>query len=141
MTTDLKFSLRQLAKAPSFTAIAILTLALGIGACTAMFSVVNSVLLRPIAYPQSDQLVIVRESYPPEYPVFSVSPPNFRDWETQNTVFTGMYAQRNSNLNLTGRGEPSRVFALHVTARYFEVLRAQPMLGRGIGPADVRLDA
>jgi putative ABC transport system permease protein len=141
MVSDLKFSLRQLTKSPGFTAIAVFTLALGIGACTAMFSVVNSVLLRPIAYPESERLVIIRESFPPQYPVFSVAPANFRDWEQQNTVFEAMYAQRNSTYALTGRGEPARVLALRVTGRYFDVIRTPAMLGRVFGPADDRPEA
>src|SRR5688572_8852771 len=112
----MKHAIRQLLKAPGFTAIAVLTLALGIGACTAIFSVVNSVLLRPIAYPDSDRILILRESRLPQYPSFSVSPANYLDWEKELTgVFESTYAANGASYNLTGTGEPVRVTGMRVT--------------------------
>lgn len=133
---DIRFALRQLAKAPGFTCIAVLTLALGVGACTAIFTVVNSVLLRPVEYPESERLLVIRESNLPQYPEFSVSPANYRDFAAQADALESSFAARSSSYNLTGRGEPSRVVAQRVTGRFFEVLKVQPMLGRGFGPAE-----
>src|SRR5688572_5215774 len=87
MLNDLRYAFRQLIKAPSFTAVAILTLALGIGACTAIFSVVNTVLLQPLDYPEPGRIVIIRETQLPQFPEFSVSPPNFLDWQKQTKSY------------------------------------------------------
>jgi putative ABC transport system permease protein len=130
MLSDLKQAFRQLVKNPGFTAIALVTLALGIGACTAIFSVVDSVLLRPMPYPESDRLVVLREAAPPESPVSSVAPGNFRSWEAGTNAFAGLYAQRSASFNLTGRGDPVRVSALRVTGQYFTALRTPAMIGR-----------
>ena len=115
---DLKFTLRQLAKAPGFTAIAVLTLALGIGACTAIFSVVNSVLLRPLDYPQPERILVLKETDLPDFPEFSVSPPNFLDWEKQTKSFSAIAAVSGAPLNLTSDGEPQRLFGQKATARF-----------------------
>ena len=133
---DIRFALRQLLKSPGFTVVAILTLALGIGACTAIFTVVNSVLLRPVAYPESERLMVIQETYPPEFPTFSVSPANFKDWTLQADLFESMYANRDGSFNLTGEGEPIRLTAARPTGRYFETLRVPPVLGRAFGPAE-----
>src|SRR5437773_12452005 len=92
MLNDLRYALRQLAKSPGFAAVTILTLALGIGACTAIFSVVNAVLLRPLDYPDPARLVVIRETQLPEFPEFSVSPPNYLDWEKQTKSFENLAA-------------------------------------------------
>jgi len=131
---DLKFALRQLWKYPGFSAVAILTLALGIGACTAIFSVVNAVLLRPLDFPDAHRLVVLRETNLPQFPEFSVSPANFRDWQQQADAFDGIYAVRNGSFNLTGDGDPIRVIAARVTAPYFETLGVQPIVGRTFRP-------
>ena len=94
MLSDLRFAARQLVKAPGFTAVALLTLGLGIGSCTCMFSVINSVLFRPLPYPNSDQLILIREQDPPQFPEFSVAPGNFFDWRAQSTVFQNLAAIR-----------------------------------------------
>src|SRR5262249_18487710 len=103
---DLKFALRQLWKYPGVSALAILTLALGIGACTAIFSVVNAVLLRPLEYQDANRLVIIRETFPPQFPEFTVAPANFLDWKKQADAFASIYAVRNASFNLTGDGDP-----------------------------------
>jgi putative ABC transport system permease protein len=131
---DLRFALRQLWKYPGFSAVAILTLALGIGACTAIFSVVNAVLLRPLDFPDAHRLVVLRETNLPQFPEFSVSPANFRDWQQQADAFDGIYAVRNGSFNLTGDGDPIRVIAARVTAPYFETLGVQPIVGRTFRP-------
>ncbi|HWA87462.1 MAG TPA: ABC transporter permease [Opitutus sp.] len=127
---DLRYAVRQLAKAPGFTAVAVLTLALGIGACTAIFSVVNSVLLRPLPYPESDRLVVVIETKLPEIPQFSVAPGNYFDWRERTTSFEQLAAVREFSYSLTGAGEPVRLEARRVTPNYFATLRIRPAIGR-----------
>jgi putative ABC transport system permease protein len=134
---DIKFASRQLVKNPGFTAIAVLTLALGIGACTAIFSVVNCVLLRPLAYPQSDRLVVVKETKLPRFPEFAVAPANYLDWRAQASGFNQLAALSDAYFNLTGMGEPVRVHARRATPNYFTTLRTRPMLGRDFTEAEV----
>src|SRR5881394_4087414 len=130
MLNDLRYALRQLIKAPSFTIVAILTIALGIGACTAIFSVVNVVLLRPLDYSEPDRIVTIRETQLPKFPEFSVSPPNYLDWEKQTKSYEYLAAFNSSRVNLTGDGEPQQLLALKATAHYFDVYGVRPILGR-----------
>ncbi|MBS0631481.1 MAG: ABC transporter permease [Verrucomicrobia bacterium] len=132
----MKHAFRQLLAAPGFTAIAILTLALGIGACTAIFSVVNGVLLRPLDYPGPGQLTVIKDSKLPEFPEFSSSPPNFLDWRKELKSFANLAAAAGAPLNLTGNGEPERLIGLKVTDRYFETFGVQPFLGRTFLPEE-----
>ncbi|HVU24028.1 MAG TPA: ABC transporter permease [Opitutus sp.] len=133
---DLRYALRQLAKSPGFTAVAVLTLALGIGACTAIFSVVNSVLLRPLPFPDSDRLVVVIETKLPEVPQFSVAPGNYFDWREHATSFEQLAAIRDASYSLTGSGEPVRLEARRVTPNYFSMLRVHPAIGRDFTAAE-----
>lgn len=133
---DLRFALRQLLKSPGFTLTAVLTLALGIGACTAIFSVVNGVLLRPLDYPEPDRIVVVKESNLPAYPEFSVSPPNFLDWQKQAKSFASLAAVGGQALNLTGDREPQRLIGAKITAQYFDVYGIKPILGRAFLPEE-----
>jgi putative ABC transport system permease protein len=133
---DLKFALRQLWKYPGFSVVAMLTLAIGIGACTAIFSVVNAVLLRPLNYPDADRLVVIRETNLPQFPEFSVAPANYLDWQKQSDVFANIYATRSGSFNLTGDGDPIRVIAGRVTASYFDTLGVKPLLGRTFKPEE-----
>ena len=129
---DLKFAFRQLLKNPGFTAVAVLTLALGIGANTAIFSVVNGVLLRPLPYPEPDRLIMIFESNPKGgSPKFSVAPPNFVDWRAQNQVFDNLAAVNVANYGLTGQDKPERILGARVSASLFKVLGVLPALGRG----------
>jgi putative ABC transport system permease protein len=133
---DVRFAVRQLAKAPGFTAVALLTLALGIGACTAIFSVVNSVLLRPLAYPEPDRLVVIRETNLPQFPEFSVAPGQYFDWQKQATSFASLAATRGGSANLTGLGEPLRLVTQRISANYFTTLGAHPAMGRDFLPVE-----
>jgi putative ABC transport system permease protein len=136
MLNDFRYALRQLIKAPSFTVVAILTLALGIGACTAIFSVVNVVLLRPLDYPNPERIMLIRETQLPKFPEFSVSPPNYLDWEKQTKSYDSIAAYSGAALNLTGEGEPQRLVGVKVTAHYFDVMGVKPVLGRMLLPEE-----
>ena len=133
---DLRFALRQLLKAPGFTAVAVLTLGLGIGACTAIFSVLNGVLLRPLDFPEPERIMVLRETNLPEFSEFTVSPPNYLDWEKQLKSFESIAAYNGAALNLTGDGEPQRLVGVKATARYFDVYGIKPVLGRTFLPAE-----
>src|SRR5256714_6831878 len=133
---DFRYALRQLIKSPSFTVVAIITLALGIGACTGIVSVVNVVLLRPLDYAQPDRTVVIRETQLPKFPEFSVSPPNYLDWEKQTKSYEYLAAYSGATLNLTGEGEPQRLIGLKVTAHYFDVYGVKPLLGRFLLPEE-----
>ena len=129
---DFRYALRMLRRSPGFTAVAVLTLALGIGANTAIFSVVNSVLIRPLPYHDPAGLVMVWEtnSLHPN-PHNTVSPPNFLDWQSRNTVFSGMAYIFDERDSLTGNGEPEEVVVQDVSANFFSVLGVTPILGPG----------
>jgi putative ABC transport system permease protein len=129
---DLRYSLRTLLKKPLFTIVAIITLALGIGANTAIFSVVNSVLLRSLPYKEANRLVMVWENNRTRGRATNViNPANFLDWQQQNTVFEGMSALYDSRFNLTGAGDPEEISGQVVSTNFFSLLGTQPMLGRG----------
>jgi predicted permease len=126
---DLQFGLRMLAKSPGFAAVAILTLALGIGANTALFSVVNGVLFNPLPYPQPEQLVTLHESKP-NFQSGSLSFPNFRDWRKDNTTFSMMGISRGYSFSLTGAGEPEQVQAQFISTDFLPMLGVKPVMGR-----------
>ena len=128
---DIKYAFRVLAKQPGVTFVAILTLALGIGANSAIFSAVNAVLLRPLPYDDPDRLVTLWEKRPAEGVMDNVvSPADFVDWSKMATSFDSMAAMTSVPADLTGVGEPVRLFAGAVTTRFFDVLRVNPLLGR-----------
>src|SRR5881296_1730817 len=126
---DLRYGLRMLAKNPGFTAVAVLTLALGIGANTAIFSVVDAVLLRPLTYPDSGQLVWLSERGP-DWSGGPISYPNFTDWMNQQSVFERFGVYRGNNFTLTGAGEPVRLAGALMSADVFAALGTQPEIGR-----------
>ncbi len=136
MFADLRYALRQLLKNPGFAVVAILTLALGIGACTAIFSVVNGVLLRPLDYPQPDRIVTLRETNLPQFPEFAVAPPNYLDWVKQTKSWQCLAAYSGDQVNLTGEGEPQRLIGVRATAHYFDVYGIKPVLGRMFVPEE-----
>ena len=132
---DLRYGIRMMAKRPGFTLIAALTLALGIGANTAIFSAVNAVLLTPLPFPESHQLVDLSETFKPNG-FGSVSVPNFEDWKNQNTVFAGISPYSFTSFNLEGRDTPQRIPGINVGANYFDVLGVKPTLGRAFLPGE-----
>jgi putative ABC transport system permease protein len=136
---DFRLALRMLQRSPGFTAVAVLTLALGIGANTAIFSVINSVLLRPLPYHDPGSLVMVWEtnSQHPN-PHNTVSPPNFLDWQSRNTVFSDMAYIADVRNNLTGNGDPEEVVVQAVSANFFSVLGVNPLLGHGFTPENAQ---
>jgi putative ABC transport system permease protein len=132
MTTlfqDLRYGIRMLLKNPGFSIVAVLALTLGIGADSAIFSVVNAVLLRPLPYPESESLVILRERNP-QIEGMSVAYPNFIDWREQNSAFQNLGVYRRQNYNFTGSGEPERLVGSQVSADVFAALRASAERGR-----------
>ncbi|MGC1544611.1 MAG: ABC transporter permease [Candidatus Acidiferrales bacterium] len=137
---DLKYAVRMLMKSPSFTAIAVLTLALGIGANTALFSVVNGVLLRPLPYRQPDRLVVLSEKTA-SFDSSSISYPNFLDWQRSNTVFSSLAAYRSDDFSILGNGEAERVRVGMISAGFFETLGVNPLLGRLFNADEDRLGA
>ena len=137
---DLRYGLRMLAKSPGFATVAILTLALGIGANTALFSVVNGVLFSPLPYSHPDQLVWIAESKP-NFATGSISYPNFRDWEKNNRTFSAMGAYRPYSYNLTGLGDAEQIRAMLITSDFFSVLGVNPQIGRSLAPGEDEIGA
>lgn len=137
LLNDLRYGIRSLLKHPGFAAVAVITLALGIGANTAMFSVINGVLLRPLPYQEPDRLVTIWEESP-ERGMFQmpVSIANLRDWVEQSQTFDQISAYTFSDLNLTGTGEPVQLAAVRVSANLFSLVGATPILGRTFLPED-----
>jgi len=126
---DIRYGLRSLRKAPAFAIIAVVTLALGIGANTAMFSIVNGVLLRPIPFTEPDHLLMLYTSMP-QFRQASVSYPNFLDWQQRSRAFEQMAAYRFDNFNLTGQANPERLQGEMASAATFPVLGVNPVIGR-----------
>ena len=137
---DLRFALRQLVKNPGFSTIAVLTLALGIGANTAIFSVVNGVLLSPLPFPKADRIVTMYQNKP-NFPTGSISYPNFLDWQRENHSFGALAAYRWSDGSITGVGQPERVKAERVSATFLPILGVNPILGRNFTPDEDRRGA
>ena len=134
---DLRYGARMLAKNPGFAAVAILTLALGIGANTAMFAITDAALLQPLPYPNPSQLVFLREFFVGGGPM-SFSMPNFRDLAEQNHTFQEMTVFDFPGFVLTGRGQPTLLISMRVSAPLFSILGVKPALGRLIAAADDR---
>src|SRR5262245_44760238 len=137
---DVRFAARTLRKSPGFTLVAVATLALGIGANTAIFSVINAILLRPLPYPQADRLVFLTE-WSEQVPEMSFSVANLKDVRDQNTVFESLVGFNGANFILSGTGaagsttgEAERVNGRQVTSGMFATLGKQPILGRAFGP-------
>ena len=140
LTQDVRYAARVLRKSPGFAAIAILTLALGIGANTSLFSVVNGVLLNPLPYPHPDQVVVVSDSSP-TLPQTWISYPDFLDWVRESHSFSSLAAYESLvSFNLLGQGDPERVSVTEVSSAFFPTLGVAPLLGRNFSPAEDQLN-
>jgi len=137
LVNDVRYALRTLARNPGFTSIAVLALALGIGANTAIFSVVNGVLLAPLPYRDPGRLVQLSESSP-DFKTMSVACPNFQDWRERNTSFSAMGAIRWEDVDVTGGAQPEHLTGRMVSAEFFRVLGVHPALGRDFDVRDDR---
>jgi predicted permease len=135
MFQDLRFGARMLLKNPGFTAVVVMTLALGVGANAALFSVVNGVLLNPLPYPQPEQLVTLHQSKP-NFETGAIPYPNFRDLQRENRTFSTMAIFRPFGFILTGAGEAERVRGRFVSADLFSTLGLKPLLGRTFAPGE-----
>jgi len=134
---DVRYGARMLFKSPGFTLVAVLALALGIGANTAIFSVVDAVLLRSLPYRHADRVVVVWENNRPRNrPQNVISPANFLDWQDHQGVFDGMASFYDTRVNLTGAGEPEEIPAQMTTPNLFTLLGVEPVLGRTFAPDD-----
>ena len=133
---DIRYSLRRLAKSPAFSAIVVLTLALGIGANTAIFSAVNAILLRPLPYHQPEQLVTIQHLYPSLDLEAPVSAPGFRDYQERGRSFSSMAVETGWAANLTGEGDPVRLQGARVTGRFFGTLEVPALHGRTLQPGE-----
>ncbi len=139
MPNDFRFAFRMLFKNPAFTLVAVAVLALGIGANTAMFSVINAVLLRPLAYEKPEELVLFWERIPQmQFAFIPTSGGGFLNWRERNTVFTDMAGFRNNGVTLTGRGAAERISAMQVSASLFPLLGVSPVEGRAFTEEESR---
>src|SRR6266852_763594 len=132
---DVRYGLRMLWKNPGFTAVAVLTLALGIGANSALFSVVNGVLFNPLPFPNPNELAAVYFRTA-TFEESTISYPNFLDWQKENHSFASLSAFRSDDFNMTGAGEPERLHTHMISAEFFTALGMQPLLGRTFRPEE-----
>ncbi|HKO96752.1 MAG TPA: ABC transporter permease [Pyrinomonadaceae bacterium] len=138
---DIRYGIRSLLKRPGFTAIAVITLALGIGANTTLFSFVNGILLRPLPYKDPSRLVVLDETAPKQgVSSFAVSYPNFADWRAQNTVFEDIGIFQDGNYSLVGGGDPEQIPGARISQGMFEILGVAPQLGRTFTAEEDRPD-
>src|SRR5947209_2599392 len=140
LVQDVRYAVRVLAKSPGFSLIAIITLAIGIGANTAIFSVVNGVLISPLPFHDPEQLVSLFQKVP-NFENASISYPNFLDWRRMNTTFSDMAAYRSAGFTLTGAGDPERLHGEMISAGFFDILGVKPLLGRSFHSDEDRLGA
>jgi putative ABC transport system permease protein len=138
LTRDVRFGLRMLARSPGFTMVALITMALGIGATTAIFSVVNGVLLKPMPYPEAERIVYLAENNLSRgWPTFALSPLNFSDWQEQNRSLELMATYQSRSVTYTGGERPRRLAAYEVSEEYLQVLGGGPVVGRGFAEEDM----
>ncbi len=142
LRNDLTLALRLARRFPLFTTLVVLTIALGIGSATAIFSVVDAVLLRPLPFADGTRLVSLWDTNPDKsIPRFGVSWPDFRDWRNRTHAFSGLALYNSAVTTMLGHGDPESVASLHVTRNFFDVLGVTPELGRSFGPEDERGEA
>jgi putative ABC transport system permease protein len=142
LLSDLRFGLRMMLRSPVFTIVALLTMALGIGANTGMFSIVHGVVLKPLPYPEPDGIVLLTENnLAYGWTTFSISPPNYWDWEERNRSMELMAAYQRNSANYTGGDRPESLLTYRVTENFLPILGGEPVLGRGITEEDVHLDS
>jgi len=138
LARDIRFGLRMMARSPGFTIVALITLALGIGVNTALFSVVNGVLLKPLPYPEAERIVFLMENNLPRgWNTFTLSFFNYRDWQEQNRTLEQMAAYRSRSVTYTGGDRPRRLSGYEVSEQYLSILGGQPVLGRGFVEVDM----
>src|ERR1700722_11340085 len=141
----MRFAIRQLRKSPAFAITTILTLALGIGATTAIFSLVNAVLVRPLPFPGQERLISLQHAdFEPGVPVNAQEPlsyPDFFDWRAQSHSVAGIACFRHAGVTLTGSGDPQQLESQVVSAEFFRVLGVHPMIGRDFLPGDEKAGA
>jgi len=137
---DLRYAVRQFAKVPGLTALVVITIALGVGANTALFSVVNGVLLNPLPYPQPEQLVALRESKA-NFQFGTIPYPNFRDWQKDNLTFSSMAVWRSYAFSLTGAGDAEQVTGEFVSSDFFTILGMKPLRGRNFASGEDEIGA
>jgi predicted permease len=138
--SDFRYAVRQVCKSPGFAAVSVLTLALAIGANTALFSVLDGVLLNPLPYPHPEQLVTLHESKP-NFNTGSISYPNFLDWQKDNRTLSSMALSRSYSFSLTSLGEAEQIQAQLVTSDFFPILGVQPVIGRSFLLSDDQIGA
>jgi len=136
MLTDLRYALRVLRKSPGFVLIAVLTLGIGIGSNTTVFSLVNSWLIHPVDFPEPDSLVTLWETDAKKGWINDVAPANFFDWRARSAMFEHIAAWNVTDFDLSGVDEPERIHGAEVTANFFDALRVHPALGRGFSPKE-----
>src|SRR5437870_2087692 len=136
---DLRYALRMLLKSPAFTIVAVVTLGLGIAASTAIFSVVDAVLLHPLPYPDSERIVSVSQTARSTgVSNEDSSPANFVDWAAQNSVFSAMAASRGWQANLAGDEQPERIRATMASAQFFQLFGVNLTIGRSFAAEDAK---
>ena len=137
---DFRYAVRQFRRVPGLAAVVVITIALGIGANTALFSVVNGVLLNPLPYPRPEQLVALRESKA-NFEFGTIPYLNFRDWQKNNHTFPSMAVWRSNAFSMTGTGEAEQVFGEFISSDFFPILGTQPLLGRTFEPGEDEIGA
>ncbi len=126
----MRMAVRVLLKQPSYAGVAVLTLAIAIAGATAIFSILDAVVLRPLPYPEADRLAIIRDAAPPRFPEFSLSPGRFLEWQARTRVFDAIGATHNDTVNLTGQGDPRRIVGVDASSTLFAVAGLAPIKGR-----------